>query len=140
MGYGLEGIGMARPAILHQRISRNIVINYYVKHGFDTIEALQESTANLKPQCERIPDVVFVDVAKNKVIVSVELDKCWLKVAAARVEDAITDYKHKEVFWYNYIKDEWRRYYWLKGNVVYDDMEDYSQQLKIHLSDYISLK
>lgn len=140
MGYDLDGIGMARPAMVHQRISRNIVINYYVKHGFDTIEALQESTANLKPTCEQIPDVVFVDVATNKVIVSVELDKAWLKITRVRIEEALTKYKHKEVFWYNYTRDEWERHYLYKGNFECDIMEDYSQQLKIHLSDYITLE
>ena len=139
MGYDLSGLGMARPALTHQRITRNIVINFYNKFGFEQIEAFQECTANTKPTCEKIPDVVFFDLHADKVVVSIELEKNWNGETIQKINQSLLrKFKHQEVFLYNYPKEKWRRYY-LKGRQVFYDETDYSDVLGIYLSEFVDI-
>ena len=139
MGYDLSGLGMARPALTHQRITRNIVINFCNKFGFEEIEAFQECTANTKPTCEKIPDVVFWDLHAEKVVVSIELEKYWNTETIEKiVQSLLKKFKHKEVFLYNYVKMKWRRYY-LKGKEAFYDETDYSEVLGINLSEFVDI-
>lgn len=46
MGYSLYKIGLTRPPLSHQRIARNIVINYYNRNGFGDYEAFQDGMAD----------------------------------------------------------------------------------------------
>lgn len=111
MGYDLQGIGMARPAVSHQQFARNIVINFYLLTKFERIEAFQEGTANNKPTCEKVPDVTFVDIETEKVLVSVEIEKIWSSETIWKIKESLIGrYKHQEVFLYNYRKNLWRKY------------------------------
>lgn len=139
MGYSLEGIGMARPAVSHQQIARNIVINFYLLTKFEKFEAFQEGTANNKPTCEKVPDVTFVDIKTEKVLVSVEIEKFWSGETIWKIKESLINrYKHKEVFLYNYRKNLWRKYY-KKGKEILFTETAYSDVMQVNLSDLLML-
>ena len=139
MGYSLEGIGMARPAVSHQQFARNIVINFYLLTKFEKFEAFQEGTANNKPTCEKVPDITFVDIETEKVLVSVEIEKIWSGATIWKIEnELIKKYKHQEVFLYNYRKNLWRKYY-KKGKEILFAETAYSAVLQINLADLLAL-
>lgn len=139
MGYDLHKIGMARPAVSHQQISRNIVINFYLQTKFKKFEAFQEGTANNKPTCEKVPDVTFLELVSEKVFVSVEIEKVWSGATIWKIEnELIKKYKHKEVFLYNYKKNEWRKYYQKQKEIVFEPTAQ-SNILSINLADLVEL-
>ena len=140
MSYDLQGIGrMARPAVSHQQISRNIVINFYLLTSFKKFEAFQEGTANNKPTCEKIPDVTFVDIETNNVLVLVEIEKVWSNETIWKIKDSlIKKYKHQEVFLYNYKKNLWRKYYKKSKEIVFEETP-YSNILQVNLSELLVL-
>ncbi len=139
MGYDLHKIGMARPAVSHQRIARNIVINFYLRTSFKQFEAFQEGTANNKSTCEKIPDITFVEMETGKVLVSVEIEKIWSGATIWKIEnELIKKYKHQEVFLYNYKKNLWRKYY-KKGKEIVFEETAYSSVLQINLADLLML-
>lgn len=136
MGYDLHKIGMARPSLEHNRIARNIVINWYRKYGFDTYEAFQEGLADLANTDGLVPDVVFYNKA-GKCIVAIEIENNRNIKRAIRkgVEDLKRDLGIQEVFIYDYILNTWYR--------VQPDFtvvnSDYSVVLDIELRRYIQL-
>lgn len=140
MGYSLEGIGLARPGIAHQRFSRNIVINWYLQHGFKAVEAFQEGTANHKTTGEEVPDVTFVSRAADRVIVSIEIEKSFSKRLIAKIEESyLLRHKHMEAFALNYKTGAWRRYT-LANKQVQMEETDYSAVLDVYFSKYLYLK
>jgi hypothetical protein len=140
MGYSLEGIGLARPAIAHQRFSRNIVINWYLLHGFKVIEAFQEGTANHKTTGQEVPDVTFVNRALDKVVVSIEIEKSFSKRLIAKIEEShLLRHKHMEAFALNYRTGKWRRYI-LANKQLEMEETDFSEVLGVHLSKYLYLE
>lgn len=112
MGYSLEGIGMARPSLEHQRISRNIVINYYNQTQFKTYEAFQEGNASFSDPDSLIPDVVFYSVSDSTPVVAVEIETGYNygRLYAKKVVDYFAKYGMKEVFLYDYVLRKWERY------------------------------
>jgi hypothetical protein len=140
MGYDLHEIGLARPAVLHQAFARNIVINFFNAKGFKEYEAFQEGTANHKPTCEKIPDVIFVNVQNKKVAVSVEIEKSWNGSTIYKIQnELIKRYKHQEVFLYNYTKNEWRKYF-KKGKEIVFENTSLSDVLGVDFAEMIVLK
>ena len=74
MGYSLHKIGLARPALEHQRIARNIIINFYNEFGFSKYEAFQEGLADFNNPDGLVPDVkCFMNVDDNKVDIAIEI-------------------------------------------------------------------
>ncbi|GAB4351093.1 MAG: hypothetical protein OHK0038_28900 [Flammeovirgaceae bacterium] len=142
MGYTLEGLGLARPSVAHQRIARNIVINWYNMQGFEKIEAFQEGTANFKTTGEDVPDVIFVDVSTQKVVVSIEIEKHFRSKLKRKVADLLDTFKHKEVFVYDYIRELWYRCTWDKKNkeMIVEKGVSKSKELSVDFKDYLELE
>lgn len=112
MGYSLSGIGMARPAILHQRIARNIVINYYLQTGFASFEAFQEGNASFSDPDSLIPDVVFYAHDSPTPLVAVEIERTALIAyrLPAKISEYLNVYGLSEVFSLDYEKGIWTRH------------------------------
>ena len=139
MGYSLEGIGMARPSLEHQRISRNIVINYYNQTGFKTYEAFQEGNASFSDPDSLIPDVVFFSVSDSSPVVAIEIETGYnySRLYARKVVDYFAKYGMKEVFLYDYVTKKWERYS-IKANKK-SKKTAYSDILQCDISHYTAL-
>ncbi len=72
MGYTLHDLTLSRPTVAQQRIARNIMLNYYTRHGFAHFEAFLETLSNQEDPESYVPDILFVD-GKGSAAVAVEL-------------------------------------------------------------------
>jgi hypothetical protein len=136
MGYSLDGIGLARPSLEHQRITRNIVINYYNYTDFDEYEAFQEGLANPLNPNSLVPDVIFMKDDKVHIAIEIVKDNQFnSNEFKGKIKDLITIYNIHEVFVYNYEKRCWYCF----GNDLNQDEPSYSYLLEIDLDDLIEL-
>ena len=136
MGYSLDGIGLARPSLRHQRIARNIVINYYNDTYFADYEAFQEGLANILDPNSLVPDVVFMQNNKIEVVIEIANHLQFKsKLLKGKVEELLSTYDIKEVFVYNYEESIWSCY----GKELDVDEPSYSNLLELDLDDLIEL-
>ncbi len=156
MGYTLHDLALARPPIAQQRVARNLVLNYYTRHGFARFEAFQETLSIPTDAESYVPDVLFVD-ARGAAAVAVEL------CATKKVEQAkfamvellgcstteevfVLDYQTKR--WYYAARKQQRKAFFdafqddgFAGteDLLIQSNHSYSTVLGIDLSDYIAL-
>ena len=134
MGYDLSGLGMARPTIQHQRLARNLMLNYYLKKGFTPYEVIQERAIQ-DDQDGLVPDLSFLENGRE--ILVLEIEKHTKKsIAFAKAKFLFDRYKIKEVFIYIYDKDKW--YYYNARNNKQEDIS-YSTTLDFNFAENLYL-
>ena len=138
MGYSLHKIALMRPPLPHQRIARNIVINYFNRNSFVKYEAFQDGMAVPDDPDSHVPDVVFIENSSNKVRLVIEIvdNKNFSEKYVAYLVETLTEQKNiKEVFLYNCEQKIWQSY----GADIDERNPAYSKLLKIDFSEYTML-
>ncbi len=102
MGYNLNGLGMATPTRRHKEISRNIVINFYLRFGFDKYDIYQEAAADQSDHNGLVPDPIIYQNRAKKPVTMFEIDHTKaLWRADVKIGPYLDHYGVREVFVYD---------------------------------------
>lgn len=143
------GTAIPRPAIPHQRIIRDIILNWYLRTGFHTYEALPEPGIWIElddddgnsNMFERVPDVGFVLPGYDKVTVAIEVLKSgsYTRTELLSKREEYYKYGMAELFIYNYMSGSWKEVRFNQGQIELSGSYLPSEVLGIHPSELLRL-